>query len=425
MRQRKAPSGKNESEKEVAEKPQEAKDEKKEISLEERKRKYKEYNEKVKLSEKRSRYLLAGSLIFILANAFMSTKLWNKFGYYLKECKGEICSLEGVELDRECGPWDTNRLIYVRIPKTGSTSIHNTLLKSTQPNAIPVKSLGEWFDAVPNIVVDYIPPMSTMEGYIDNPRKGLIPSERMKFYEPIAHKVVRPGHVYNRSYFEGHIFHLEWAEARGVFKYPKVLDNVPGVRDFLFPIPTIEELKKIEEISFMRKPANRLTSMYNYDRTMARTQLWRENFIEKKGDKSFEECLLDPECVQTNELRRWCSLQTEFLCGLHPDCNRPLTEKALTRAKNNVQNKILFVGLLERLPESFQILEALLPIYFEKLTEHKIPHKMRTPEYDQVSNPKAKAILKEICSLDDQLYTFVEQLMNKRQKKCGFQSSFL
>uniref|UniRef100_A0A6S8FZC4 Heparan-sulfate 6-O-sulfotransferase n=1 Tax=Aplanochytrium stocchinoi TaxID=215587 RepID=A0A6S8FZC4_9STRA len=264
-----------------------------------------------------------------------------------------------------------------------------------------------------------------MEGYIDDPNVGLHRGVRFSFYSPIAKKVARPGHVYNRSFFEGHVFHLEWEEAASVFKYPKILDHVPTVRDYLFPVPTKEELKRIEEISFLRKPAKRLASMYNYDRTMARSKMWREKFINERGEKSFEDCLLDSECVKVNELERWCSLQTEFLCGLHGDCVRPLTQKALDRAKANVDEKLVFVGLLERLDESFEMLERLFPVYFEGLSKVKVGHKMKTPEYDVVKNPEAKAVLDRLCRFDNNLYKYVEMAMTKRQRKCGLKTSFV
>ena len=81
------------------------------------------------------------------------------------------------------------------------------------------------------------------------------------------------------------------------------------------------------------------------------------------------ECLLDDQCVRVNEFSRWCSLQTEFFCGLDQECTRPLDASvALSKAKQNLREKFAVVGVLEDLSGSLKVLQARLPTYFDSIS---------------------------------------------------------
>ena len=69
--------------------------------------------------------------------------------------------------------------------------------------------------------------------------------------------------------------------------------------------------------------------------------------LRRFGDAAtLQACLLDPACVEANELERWCSAQTETLCGTDEACYRPLQPAALERAKANLRREFALVGAL-------------------------------------------------------------------------------
>ena len=58
-------------------------------------------------------------------------------------------------------------------------------------------------------------------------------------------------------------------------------------------------------MSFVRQPADRLRSMYEFDRLGARNSrseerepsAWHRRLVDERGEKPFEACLLDEACV--------------------------------------------------------------------------------------------------------------------------------
>ena len=244
----------------------------------------------------------------------------------------------------------------------------------------------------------------------------------------------------DRLIFDGHFRYYNWIQ-RG----PKLLlslssslgwkEHLPSFIQELYniqsPQSTIAQIQEEEQkhgggiptISMVRHPYERLASMYNYDRTKARNIYWRKDFISKRGNATLKECLLNSTCVEVNELKRWCNIQTEMLCGVDAECTTTtqLTKAALERAMYNIENEILFVGITERMNESVSLLEeVLLPTYLEGLggvgnVRENVGRKNKEDSF----STEAKKVLNEICTLDLQLYKYVDRLLTHRMRTCG------
>jgi hypothetical protein len=171
----------------------------------------------------------------------------------------------------------------------------------------------------------------------------------------------------------------------------------------------------IPQFTILRNPELRMASMYHYDRAGARTQDWRNQFVAQRGNETLEECLQDNACVADNDLARWCNLQTEMLCGT--DCLRGDSESALEQAKTVIKEKLFFVGLVERLPESLKLLSKFIPTYLEDVSN--MPH-VKTSRRPELSDKSLKK-LKEICRFDQELYDFADELLTQRLQQCSIE----
>ena len=78
--------------------------------------------------------------------------------------------------------------------------------------------------------------------------------------------------------------------------------------------------------------------------------------------QSFDECIKKglPKC-DPNDV--W--LQIPFFCGQHPDCWVPGNVWAYEKAKANLQEKYMLVGVTEQMEEFVAVLEATLPSFFK------------------------------------------------------------
>ena len=56
-----------------------------------------------------------------------------------------------------------------------------------------------------------------------------------------------------------------------------------------------------------------------------------------------------------------------FFCGNDPDCIGFNTKEALAKAKETVEKNFALVGVLEKLDQTFDLLEAFVPKYFSGL----------------------------------------------------------
>ena len=367
-----------------------------------------------------------------------------------KPCHG-ICNLTSSSTSEEknisCNtPIDPSRLIFLRIPKTGSTSLSSLFESKSNIKSTRVIDLGEIDNLVPSLPI----PLNERgrghgtnkiipQGYYD-PSPKAVQNQLLKFYKQSSSTVLNsPFRGRQRLMFDGHFRYYDYYN-RGYKLLPPLStfkERLPSFIKQLYnikrPPSSIDELKEdnneygIPTITLVRSPYKRLSSMYYYDRNAARNPYWRKEFVKQRGNQTLNECLLDPTCIKTNELQRWCNIQTEMLCGVEPECmlEYPLSEKALDTAKRNV-NEMLFVGITERMDESVQVLEKILPTYLQGASTSKLPRE-NVGDYSNNSQRQGEAfsdeallVLEEICSLDIQLYEYVDKLLTQRmQDSCA------
>jgi len=114
-------------------------------------------------------------------------------------------------------------------------------------------------------------------------------------------------------------------------------------------------------INIIRQPLDRLVSYYYFLRY---GDDYRPHVVRKRqGDTmSFDECIKKglPKC-DPNDV--W--LQIPFFCGQHPDCWVPGNVWAYEKAKANLQEKYMLVGVTEQMEEFVAVLEATLPSFFK------------------------------------------------------------
>ncbi|KAL9180312.1 hypothetical protein ACHAXT_008282 [Thalassiosira profunda] len=347
-------------------------------------------------------------------------------------CVG-ICTLGdidggGAATTPACRPANPSRLALLRIPKTGSTTMVSLFDSRKGDKSTSIADLGELEDVVASIPV---------EGYAGNAQGYHDPSPQtthlrmISFYRDAAKRMLRSSFQgRERMVFHGHFRYYDWAK-----RAPRLLpphsnwkESLPQFVRTLYqitPPPTTQQLLEnggIPTVTIVRSPIERLASMYYFDRHSTRSSEWREEFVARNGNATLEECLADLDCISKNELRRWCSLQTEMICGVEPECRRrPLDREALETAKNNVRDEIMFVGTTERMDESVRVLEHLLPTYLEGLggvgsVREKVGNVARR---EQTFSAKSIKVLRDICSLDIELYNYVDKLLSERIRECG------
>ncbi|XP_077977255.1 uronyl 2-sulfotransferase-like isoform X2 [Glandiceps talaboti] len=119
-------------------------------------------------------------------------------------------------------------------------------------------------------------------------------------------------------------------------------------------------------INIIRDPINRFTSQYYFKRYGDETH--PNGFFKGSEDllnMTINECVLSNhhEC-RDNKLY----YITPFFCGQHEQCRTP-SRWSLNKAISNFDEKFLFVGFIEELEDSFNILEKLLPGTFQGAVE--------------------------------------------------------
>jgi len=170
----------------------------------------------------------------------------------------------------------------------------------------------------------------------------------------------------------------------------------------------------------------------------------REAFLERYGDKTIGECVLDPNCARVNELGRLCSLHTLYFCGHHRNCTmqpqRELeetdvpvatdaaVERAVKAIRLNGRDTLLTVIPLDKLlnasvadprqtaelVDGYEMLEMLLPTFFQGLREEGLKiESAKQDAYDPMKarrsgqgarplpdDPEQRAALLRICRQD-------------------------
>jgi Sulfotransferase family len=304
---------------------------------------------------------------------------------------------------------NTDRLVYIRVPKTGSTSLLK--LAHLQTKATSVIDIGELEDLVASI--PFAAAKKNDLGFHDPSLK----SQRIRdYYQQASRMILFPPHSSPRTLYQGHLHVFNFTQQAPFVVKNRTTSLLPAwvLRLYNMEYPTKEQLQNIQYLTLLRRPMTRLSSMYYYDRHEARSSAWRKVFVEKYGNATLEECLSSEECIHKNHLERYCNLQTEILCGVTCDA-----DNALSLAKKHLE-EMRFFGLLERMDESMQLLTKVFPTYFEFLPEElpreKTSGRRSAPELSE----GAQARLDQLCRRDMELYDFANELLTKRIEVCSF-----
>ncbi|MCI4395824.1 hypothetical protein PGIGA_G00196470 [Pangasianodon gigas] len=183
-------------------------------------------------------------------------------------------------------------------------------------------------------------------------------------------------------------------------------------------------------INIIRDPINRFLSNYFFRRFGD----WRgeQNHLIRtprmKDDERYLDinvCILEnlPECSNPRLF-----YIVPYFCGQHPQCREP-GEWALERAKQNVVENFLLVGILEELEDVLLLLERLLPHYFSDVLT--IYH---SPAFWKVGNltgtvkkhmPTLEAlqVLYRRMRYEYDFYNFVRDQFHLVKKKIGLKST--
>uniref|UniRef100_A0A4W3HRG7 Uronyl 2-sulfotransferase n=1 Tax=Callorhinchus milii TaxID=7868 RepID=A0A4W3HRG7_CALMI len=179
-------------------------------------------------------------------------------------------------------------------------------------------------------------------------------------------------------------------------------------------------------INLIRDPISRFVSNYFF-RRFGDWRSEQNHQIRTPGMKDEERYLDISDCILENHAE--CSNPRLFyiipyFCGQHPKCRDP-GEWALQRAKDNMNENYLLVGILEELEDVLLLLERLLPHYFKDASS--IYH---SPEYKKLGNgtitvkkqipsPKALQVLYQQLQYEYDFYRYVRDQFHLLKRKFG------
>ncbi|XP_061609181.1 uronyl 2-sulfotransferase a [Phyllopteryx taeniolatus] len=189
---------------------------------------------------------------------------------------------------------------------------------------------------------------------------------------------------------------------------------------------------KIEEpvyINIIRDPINRFLSNYFFRRFGD----WRgeQNHLirtpQMKDDERYLDinvCILEnyPECSNPRVF-----YIIPYFCGQHPKCREP-GPWALDRAKQNVLENYLLVGILEELEDVLLLLERLLPHYFTgvldiyKSPDHRKMGNLTGTVRKHTPTLEALQVLYHRMRYEYEFYNFVRDQFHLMKKKIGLKS---
>lgn len=177
-------------------------------------------------------------------------------------------------------------------------------------------------------------------------------------------------------------------------------------------------------ISIIRDPFERKLSHYYYSRfrdsepETKEELVWR-NSMKSIRQESYDDCvrLRRSECVAELFSVR---LITQF-CGYERGC-RKANRFALERAKENVRNRFLIVGIMEEYEDFIRLLEKLLPDMFagsidkyKRIMESERESSMKTTHKIKPNNSTI-AKVKNMMKFDYELYHFIKERFHEQKK---------
>ncbi|XP_078505391.1 uronyl 2-sulfotransferase isoform X1 [Lissotriton helveticus] len=182
-------------------------------------------------------------------------------------------------------------------------------------------------------------------------------------------------------------------------------------------------------INIIRDPVNRFLSNYFF-RRFGDWRAEQNHMIRTPGMKEEERYLDINECILENYAE--CSNPRLFyiipyFCGQHPKCREP-GEWAFERAKQNVNENFLLVGILEELEDVLLLLERYLPHYFKdvlsiyKNPEHRKLGNLTVTVKKTIPSPEALQVLYQRMKYEYAFYHYVKDQFHLIKRKFGMKS---
>ncbi|XP_066288134.1 uronyl 2-sulfotransferase-like isoform X2 [Branchiostoma lanceolatum] len=201
-------------------------------------------------------------------------------------------------------------------------------------------------------------------------------------------------------------------------------------------------------INMIRDPFDRLVSSYYFKRFGdGRSDDRGGHLTEEERLRSFDACVLEEQV----ECTRGLHYIIPFFCGQRPGCrialpfppggddvflytsetSRDSSRWALERAKDNVLDKFLVVGILEEFNDTLRVLEHLLPTFFKgAMSVWENPPQWVTQLYNtsktakkQKPSPFIREKMRRKLRLEYEFYYFVRDIFHNLKNKLGIPST--
>ncbi|XP_065837792.1 uronyl 2-sulfotransferase-like [Oscarella lobularis] len=176
-------------------------------------------------------------------------------------------------------------------------------------------------------------------------------------------------------------------------------------------------------INIIRDPIERFVSNFYYKRFGDNRENHTVKFSERRVARTVDECVqfAHHECTS----KRLFYI-TPFFCGQEPACFEP-GMWALNRAKTNVIEKYLVVGLLEEYEDTLRVFERLLPRHFHGVVDlYKHPGAETGARINTTATKKkvmpsleTRRILRFRMHFDYEFYFFVQERFQALKKELG------
>ena len=347
----------------------------------------------------------------------------------------KVSSIDAATIPNgQCSPVDSDRLIFLRIPKTASSSVLALFESATTDKATSILDLGEVEEYVSSIPIEGL--SHPFKGYHD-PTKTLL--DLMNFFKTTTKQIMYPPFFNQaKTVYQGHFPNADFnKETKELFR--RDLDNPSLIRRILPPwlqklygLPTMTTKQvdaattssssssiMVATMTMLRNPIQRLSSMYYYDRHSTRSPKWRSEFAERYGNATLQDCLLDTNCVEVNNLRKWCSTQVSMVCGLTCAKTKATGATALALAKQVLRDNLEFVGVSDRMDESMELMWRRFPTFLSDTRPTSLPREKFQPNKESVFTDDAMDVLNDVCRYDQELYEYANELVTERLRECG------
>ena len=178
----------------------------------------------------------------------------------------------------------------------------------------------------------------------------------------------------------------------------------------------------VQYINLLRDPLQRSLSFYHYSRSRCAINGLNSqcNVINRSLiNVTMEDCVSTGDPLRCITSFSGVSSAIPFFCGQLPICNdyRGLAKNdaALALAKSNIERYYSYVGLLEYIESSLELLEYIHPLIFSGISESSRMNMTKNPvnrtpaKYVHPISNETAVILRRVLKYDYELYDFVKQ----------------